>query len=51
LRGELFFLVQTLRSRRCLQRPRAMMEMRYLWREPVGLDNRRLLATLGAVPH
>ena len=31
--------------------PHEMMEMRYLWREPVRLDNRRLLARLGAEPH
>ncbi len=26
-------------------------EMRYLWQQPVQLDNRRLLATLGTEPH
>lgn len=30
---------------------RELMEMRYLWREPVRLDNARLLAVLGAEPH
>lgn len=29
---------------------REIEEMRYLWREPVRLDNRRLMATLGAEP-
>lgn len=30
---------------------RELLEMTYLWREPVRLDNRRLLAFLGAEPH
>ncbi|WP_233872331.1 NAD-dependent epimerase/dehydratase family protein [Paraburkholderia adhaesiva] len=30
---------------------REMLEMRYLWREPVQLDNARLVATLGREPH
>lgn len=30
---------------------REMREMRYLWQQPVRLDNRRLLARLGAEPH
>lgn len=30
---------------------RELLEMRYLWQEPLRLDNRRLLATLGAEPH
>jgi len=30
---------------------REMREMRYLWREPLRLDNRRLIAWLGAEPH
>lgn len=30
---------------------RELMEMRYLWQEPVRLDNARLRATLGAEPH
>ncbi len=30
--------------------PREMVEMRYLWRTPVCLDNRRLLAILGEEP-
>lgn len=30
---------------------REMREMRYLWQQPVQLDNRRLRATLGAEPH
>ncbi|WP_342362266.1 NAD-dependent epimerase/dehydratase family protein [Terrarubrum flagellatum] len=30
---------------------REMREMRYLWREPLRLDNRRLVAALGAEPH
>jgi nucleoside-diphosphate-sugar epimerase len=28
-----------------------MLEMRYLWRVPVRLDNRKLVATLGEEPH
>jgi nucleoside-diphosphate-sugar epimerase len=31
--------------------PREMMEMRYLWSRPVRMDNRRLVARLGAEPH
>lgn len=31
--------------------PRELMEMRYLWEQPVRLDNARLIATLGAEPH
>jgi nucleoside-diphosphate-sugar epimerase len=30
---------------------REMLEMRYLWREPVRLDNARLIAALGHEPH
>jgi nucleoside-diphosphate-sugar epimerase len=30
--------------------PREMMEMRYLWQQPVRMTNARLLATLGAEP-
>jgi len=30
---------------------RELIEMRYLWREPVKLDNRKLVAFLGAEPH
>jgi len=30
---------------------RELMEMRYLWREPLQLDNARLVATLGREPH
>jgi nucleoside-diphosphate-sugar epimerase len=30
---------------------REMMEMRYLWREPFALDNRKLVALLGEEPH
>ena len=30
---------------------REMQEMRYLWQEPVRLDNRRLVAFLGEEPH
>jgi len=30
---------------------REMREMRYLWREPVRLDNARLIAALGYEPH
>ena len=30
---------------------REMREMRYLWQEPIRLDNRRLVAFLGAEPH
>jgi nucleoside-diphosphate-sugar epimerase len=30
---------------------REMREMRYLWREPVRLDNARLIAALGREPH
>lgn len=30
---------------------RELLEMRYLWRTPLRLDNRKLLATLGNEPH
>jgi nucleoside-diphosphate-sugar epimerase len=30
---------------------REMREMRYLWREPVRMDNARLMAALGQEPH
>ena len=30
---------------------REVLEMRYLWREPIRLDNRKLVAFLGAEPH
>ena len=30
---------------------REMQEMRYLWRQPLAMDNRRLLAVLGLEPH
>ena len=30
---------------------RELLEMRYLWRRPIGLDNARLTAFLGAEPH
>ena len=30
---------------------REMLEMRYLWREPLRLDNAKLVAVLGAEPH
>ena len=30
---------------------REMREMRYLWREPIRLDNARLLRFLGEEPH
>ena len=30
---------------------REMLEMRYLWREPLQLDNRKLVAFLGGEPH
>jgi len=30
---------------------REMREMRYLWREPIRMDNAKLVATLGAEPH
>ncbi|HEY0295330.1 MAG TPA: NAD-dependent epimerase/dehydratase family protein [Bordetella sp.] len=30
---------------------RELLEMRYLWREPVRLDNARLVGVLGAEPH
>jgi nucleoside-diphosphate-sugar epimerase len=30
---------------------REMLEMRYLWREPVRMDNARLTAALGREPH
>ncbi len=30
---------------------REMIEMRYLWRRPLRLDNRKLVALLGAEPH
>src|SRR5262249_51325690 len=28
-----------------------MLELRYLWREPIALDNRKLIAAIGAEPH
>lgn len=31
--------------------PRELMEMRYLWQQPVRLNNAHLVATLGAEPH
>lgn len=31
--------------------PPELMEMRYLWEQPVRLDNAHLIATLGAEPH
>lgn len=31
--------------------PRELMEMRYLWREPVRMSNERLRAVLGSEPH
>jgi nucleoside-diphosphate-sugar epimerase len=30
---------------------REMLEMRYLWREPLRMDNARLTAVLGREPH
>ena len=30
---------------------RELLEMRYLWRQPIGLDNAKLTAFLGAEPH
>ena len=30
---------------------RELLEMRYLWEQPLRLDNARLLDTLGAEPH
>jgi nucleoside-diphosphate-sugar epimerase len=30
---------------------REVLEMRYLWRQPLRMDNRKLLAVLGAEPH
>jgi nucleoside-diphosphate-sugar epimerase len=30
---------------------REMLEMRYVWREPVRMDNSRLVAELGREPH
>ena len=30
---------------------RELLEMRYLWRRPIGLDNTRLVRFLGAEPH
>ncbi len=30
---------------------RELLEMRYLWKKPVGLDNTKLVAFLGAEPH
>jgi len=30
---------------------REMKEMRYLWEQPIRMDNRRLLAMLGSEPH
>ncbi|HWJ70625.1 MAG TPA: NAD-dependent epimerase/dehydratase family protein [Sphingobium sp.] len=31
--------------------PRELMDMRYLWQQPIRLNNARLVATLGAEPH
>ncbi len=33
------------------QTPRELYKMRYLWRTPIRLDNRRLVAFLGEEPH
>ncbi|WP_062784551.1 NAD-dependent epimerase/dehydratase family protein [Novosphingobium capsulatum] len=33
------------------QMPRELMEMRYLWQQPVRLDNAQLIALLGEEPH
>lgn len=33
------------------QTPREIVKMRYLWREPIRLDNRRLIDLIGAEPH
>ena len=30
---------------------RELLEMRYLWNRPIGLDNAKLVAFLGAEPH
>ena len=30
---------------------REMLEMRYVWRQPVRMDNTRLIAELGREPH
>lgn len=30
---------------------RELMEMRYLWQQPLRMDNGRLLAVLGSEPH
>ena len=30
---------------------RELIEMRYLWRKPIGLDNSKLVKFLGAEPH
>jgi len=30
---------------------RELLEMRYLWERPIGLDNARLVAFLGGEPH
>ena len=30
---------------------REMIEMRYLWTRPIGLDNAKLVRVLGAEPH
>jgi hypothetical protein len=30
---------------------RELWEMRYLWRQPIGLSNTKLIAFLGAEPH
>ena len=35
----------------CVEMFREMLEMRYLWREPVRLENARLKAFLGTEPH
>ena len=56
LRRALYRLPSVRGSRLSLASPfvttfREMLEMRYLWREPVRMDDARLIATLGQEPH
>jgi nucleoside-diphosphate-sugar epimerase len=56
LRRALYRLPSVWGSRRSLVSPfvttfREMLEMRYLWREPVRMDDARLIAALGQEPH
>ena len=56
LRRALYRLPSVRGSRLSLASPfvttfREMLEMRYLWREPVRMDDARLIAALGQEPH